>query len=173
MQYPEMMINYMCYLNGSSFVGMVDVELPSLDALTEKIKGAGIAGEINAPVIGHFDALTLGITWRVIDANAISFIAPVYNRLDFRGSQQIYNSSGAVIGNQPVKAICRAMPTKSSLGKLVQAATTETKNEFECNYLKIFVNGDEVLELDKYNYIFTVNGVDYLADIRSDLGLSY
>jgi len=171
--FPENMINYMCYLDGDAYLGMVNVDLPSLDSLTEKVKGSGIAGEIEAPILGHYDALNLGITWRTIAQQAINFIAPVYNALDFRGSQQIYDSSGAVVSTQSVKVIVRAMPKKSSLGKLVNCAQTDTKNEFECNYIKIYIDGNEVLELDKYNFIFSVNGVDYLQSVRDDLGLDY
>ncbi|UTW68684.1 phage major tail tube protein [Anaerobacillus sp. HL2] len=38
----------------------LDVQLPSLEAMTETVKGAGIAGEVDSPVIGHFGSL--GIT---------------------------------------------------------------------------------------------------------------
>lgn len=170
---PENMIGYLVYLDGDVLLGTANIELPSLDALTEKVKGAGIAGEVEAPIIGHYDAMTLGITWRTITANAISLVAPVAHALDFRGSQQLYDSSASSYSNVPVKVIVRAMPKKMSLGKMVIAGQTDTKNEMEISYLKVYIDGDEVLELDKYNYIFSVNGTDYLADVRSDLGLDY
>ena len=170
---PENMINYMVYLNGDVLIGTANIELPSLDALTEKVKGAGIAGEVEAPVIGHYDVLTLGISWRTITAAAISLVAPVAHALDFRGSQQVYDSAAGSYSTVPVKVVVRAMPKKTSLGKMVVAGQTDTKNELEITYIKVYIDGDETLELDKYNFIFTVNGEDYLADVRSDLGLDY
>jgi len=170
---PENMINYMVYLEGKTLLGTANIELPSLDTLTEKVKGAGIAGEVEAPVIGHYDILTLGIQWRTITAAAIALIAPVAHALDFRGSQQVYDSAAGTYSTVPVKVIVRAMAKKMSLGKLVVAGQTDTKNEFEISYIKIYIDGNEVLELDKYNFIFKVMGEDYLAAVRSDLGLDY
>jgi len=170
---PENMINYMVYLDGDVLIGTANVDLPSFDALTEKVKGAGIAGEVEAPIIGHYDILTLGIQWRTITAEAISLIAPVAHALDFRGSQQVYDSSSGSYSTVPVKVVVRAMPKKTSLGKMVVAGQTDTKNEFEVSYIKVYIDGDETLELDKYNFIFSVNGEDYLADVRNDLGLDY
>ena len=40
---PEKLINYKVYLDGSDMVGLADVELPNFEAMTETIKGAGIA----------------------------------------------------------------------------------------------------------------------------------
>lgn len=168
---PENMINYMVYLDGSVLIGTANIELPSLDALTEKVKGAGIAGEVEAPVIGHYDVLTLGIQWRTITADAISLVAPQAHALDFRGSQQVYDSAAGSYSTVPVKVVVRAMPKKTSLGKMIVAGQTDTKNEFEVTYMKVYIDGNETLELDKYNFIFIVDGTDYLADVRSDLGL--
>jgi len=170
---PENMINYMAYEDGGKLLGTANIDLPSLDALTEKVKGAGIAGEVEAPIIGHYDVLTLGIQWRTLTENAISLAAPTAHALDFRGSQQVYDSSAGTYSNVPVKVIVRATPKKTSLGKMLVAGQTDTKNEFEISYIKIYIDGNEVLELDKYNFIFSVDGVDYLAGVRADLGLDY
>lgn len=170
---PENMKNFMVYLDGDTLLGTANIDLPSLDALIEKVKGAGIAGEVEASVIGHYDILTLGISWRTITANAIALVAPKAHALDFRGSQQTYDTSAGTYGSVPVKIIVRATPKKTALGKMVVAGQTDTKNEFEVTYIKIYIDGNEVLELDKYNFIFSVNGVDYLAATRADLGLDY
>lgn len=170
---PENMINYMAYKDGDVLIGTANVELPSLDALTEKVKGAGIAGEIDASVIGHYDAMTLGLQWRTIQGDAISLAAPVAHALDFRGSQQIYDSSAGTFSTLSVKVVVRAMPKKTSLGKMIVAGQTDTKNEFEVSYIKIYIDGEKVFELDKYNFICFIDGTDYLEQVRNDLGLDY
>jgi len=170
---PENMINYMAYLDGETFVGTANIELPSLDQLTEKVKGAGIAGEVEAPVMGHFDVLTLGITWRTITPEAMALAAPGAHALDFRGSQQNYDAASGTYSYVPVKVVVRATPKKTSLGKMAVAGQTDTKNELEVIYLKVYIDGRETLELDKYNFIYRVMGVDYLAEVRQSLGLDY
>jgi len=48
---------------------------------------------------------------------------------------------------------------------------SDTKNTFEVDYIKISIDGKERVELDKYNYICKVDGVDYLSAVREALGL--
>ena len=50
--------------------------------------------------------------------------------------------------------------------------TTGTSNTIETAYIKVAIDGETVLELDKYNYICNIGGVDYMADIREALGLA-
>ncbi len=45
MKVPEKLINFRVYEDGDDLVGVADVTLPTLDAMTETVKGAGIAGE--------------------------------------------------------------------------------------------------------------------------------
>lgn len=42
---------------------------------------------------------------------------------------------------------------------------------FSISYLKVLIDGEEVLEVDKLNYIFKVLGRDYQAQTRANLAL--
>ncbi len=53
----EKLVNFKVFENGNDLVGIADVELSTLTAMTESIKGAGIAGEFDAPVTGHFGGM--------------------------------------------------------------------------------------------------------------------
>ena len=65
----------------------------------------------------------------------------------------------------------RGVPKKTELGKLDVGATTGTANTIETAYLKVTIDGETVLELDKFNYICNIGGVDYMADVREALGM--
>ncbi len=60
----------------------------------------------------------------------------------------------------------------TKLGRLDVDTTSDTKNTIEVNYIKIIVDGETVLELDKYNYIGNVDSTNYLAEVRDALGLA-
>lgn len=60
---------------------------------------------------------------------------------------------------------------KTELGKLDVGATTDTSNVIETTYIKITIDGETVLELDKYNYICNIGGFDFLKEVRKALGL--
>ncbi|TGV29903.1 phage tail protein, partial [Mesorhizobium sp. M00.F.Ca.ET.186.01.1.1] len=72
--------------------------------------------------------------------------------------------------SQAVKVSVRAIPKKYDLGKLEPGAKTDSSSEFEVIYLKVMHGEKTLLEVDKYNYICVIAGVDYLAKVRSQLG---
>lgn len=168
---PEKLVSYRVFLDGTDLMGIADVTLPDLEPLTETVKGAGIAGEVASPVLGHFGSMGITLNWRTIEKKAIVLAQPKAHPLDIRGSQQVYDSGSGQYKTMPIRVVARAIPKKTGLGKLSPGATTDTANEFEVSYLKVWVNGEKMIEIDKYNYICFIAGTDFLADIRADLGL--
>ena len=62
-------------------------------------------------------------------------------------------------------------PKNLELGKFDVGAATGTTTTLEVDYIKVTVDGSDVLELDKYNYICKIDGTDYLSEVREALGL--
>ena len=168
---PERLTNYTAYKNGGEYLGTVDVELPSIEALTDTIKGAGIAGEIDSPTLGHFASMSVKLNWRTVGTSLISLSIPKSHQLDFRGSQQILNAGTGEYEHQAVKVSVRAMPKVTELGKLEVGATTDSSNELEVSYIKIDIGGKNMLEIDKLNFICVIDGVDVLEEVRKNLGM--
>ena len=90
---PEKLINFKVYQDGNDLVGIADVQLPSLDAMTETVKGAGIAGEFDSPVLGHFGSMETVLNWRTLEKRNIMLAMQTGVNLDLRGAQQIYDLS--------------------------------------------------------------------------------
>lgn len=169
---PEKLINYSVYRNGSEFLGTADVELPSLEALTETVSGAGIAGEVDSPTLGHYGSMTTTLNWRTIDKPMLRLAAPQAHSLDFRGAQQVYDSAAGTYRSVGVRVSIRGIPKTTTLGNLAPNSPTEGSNELEVVYIKVLVDGQNILEIDKYNYVCVIDGVDYMSTIRRQLGLS-
>lgn len=168
---PEKLINFRVYQDGDDLLGISDVTLPKLDSITETVKGAGVAGEIDDPTIGHFGSMELELNWRSLVKSNIVLAKPTGVHLDLRGACQGHDSAKNVLKMMPVKIVVEGTPKSTDLGKLDMGATTDTKNTIEVTYIKITVDGETVLEIDKFNYICVIGGVDYMADIRDALGL--
>lgn len=168
---PEKLINFRVYQDGDDLLGISDVTLPKLDSITETVKGAGVAGEIDDPTIGHFGSMELELNWRSLVKSNIVLAKPTGVHLDLRGACQGHDSAKNVLKTMPVKIVVEGTPKSTDLGKLDMGATTDTKNTIEVTYIKIAVDGETVLEIDKFNYICIIGGVDYMADIRDALGL--
>ncbi len=169
---PEKLINFRVYMNGDDLVGISDVTLPKLEAITETVKGAGIAGEIDSPTIGHFGSMELELNWRTLLKTNVILAKPTGVDLDLRGAIQVNDSATGTLKSVPAKVVVRGLPKSTDLGKLEMGATTDTKNTIEVTYIKVTIDGSDVLEVDKYNYICTIDGTDYLSDVRTALGLN-
>lgn len=163
--------DFSVFRNGTEFFGVAGADLPSLESMTDTLSGAGIAGEVDSPSMGQYGSMTLTLNWRTVVASLLALAAPMAHMLDLRGSQQTYDAANGVWRAVPVKHTVKVLPKNTALGSLGKNASTESSNEFEVVYIKTWVDGKEVLELDKYNYIFKINGKDYLAEMRKNLAL--
>lgn len=169
---PEKLNDFRVYLNGSSDLkGIVDLTLPSFEPLTESVKGAGIAGEYESPNIGHFQSMKLTLNWRVLNDDLSKFLAPVAQKIDCRGANQEFDAATGTYSMKSVRVLVQGTPGKIEPGKMEKGSPYEASTEIEVTYIKIEIDGKTVVELDKLNYKYVVNGVDYLAEVRKALGL--
>lgn len=169
---PERLINYRVYNDAQDLLGIASVDLPEISAMTDTVSGAGIAGEVDSPVLGHFQSMSVTLNWRTIEPAAMELAEQKAHALELRGSQQKYDAANGIMGTTPVKITLRVMPKAVSLGTFSVGATTDSSSEFEVLYLKVTLDGNELMEIDKYNYVARFGGSDSLASVRSDLGLA-
>jgi P2 family phage contractile tail tube protein len=170
-QIPEKLNDVFVYFNGNNLAGTADIQLPSFEHLTETIKGAGIAGEYESPTLGHFQSQKLTINWRILNEDVVSLIAPVVGSFDCRGVNQVLDAATGQYIMVPCRVLARGIANKNELGKMEKGSPYDASSEIEVIYIKIDINGKTLVELDKLNYKFVVNGTDYLADIRKALGM--
>lgn len=169
---PERLINFRVYVAGNMMAGEATIDLPDLEPMTDTVSGAGIAGEVDSPLLGHYQSMTTSITWRTITEHALGLAAPKAHELEARGSHQIYDAGTGQYKTESVRVAMRAVPKNISLGTFEVGSATDTETEFEVSYIKIDVAGNTRVEIDKYNYKAVIDGHDYLASVRKDLGLN-
>lgn len=162
--------NFAVYEDATEFYGMAEVALPELSQITEEIKGAGIAGAFNGAFVGHLEAMTLTLNFRTVTKSAIRLAEPRNHQLDLRAAQQYWDNAAGKFKQQAVKHVLMVTPTKYAPGKLAPAASAEASGEYSVTYYATYIDGVKVLEVDILNFIYYVNGVDYLADVRKALG---
>lgn len=171
-QIPERLINFRVYNNSNDLLGIATVELPEIEAMSDTVSGAGIAGEVESPVLGHFSPMQTSFSWRTIEKAAMTLAQQKAHAVEVRGSQQVYDAANGTYSTVPVRVSMRIVPKNVSLGSFEPGSTTDSEQEFEVLYIKVFLNGKEVLEIDKFNYVAKFGDQDALASVRSDLGLN-
>ena len=65
----------------------------------------------------------------------------------------------------------KAFTKKLDMGKLPDMESQEGSTEHEVYYMKVDIDNQEQLLIDKFNYIYRVQGSDYLAGTRRNIGM--
>ena len=170
---PTQNINFKIYdSNSQELLGVAEATLPEFEAMSEEISGAGLAGGIKVPVLGHFGSMTAELKWRTMTRAASKLNRAAAHYLDMRGSIEQYEERLGIIASVPMKVAVITLPMSLNLGNLNVGKAADTSSKLECVYIKVWIEGKEVIELNKFNYIYRVNGIDYLASVRRDLGMS-
>lgn len=169
---PDKLTDFRIYNDAQDLLGVADIDLPDFEADSDEIKGAGLAGVLDTPALGQFKSLQVGLNFRTPTDATFTLLAPKVHKLSLYGSIQHFDGVASEIKEIPCKIYVHGLPKKKSMGKFDSGKKTETKLELELTYIKISLDGEDKLELDKLNYIFMVDGKDYLAAVRVNLGLA-
>ena len=167
---PDKLINASVYRGTDELLGTATVTLPEIAYMTESMQGLGLAGPVETPVLGHFQNMTAKITWNTVNRNAVSLLMTESHQLNVRASVQRYDAGTGKLSPQAVKLVMNTLPKKVGLGKTEPGKKMDSENELEVMYLKLWIGGMELLEIDKLNFVCRILGKDQLADVRRHLG---
>ena len=166
----EVISNFAVYEDAVEFLGMSEATLPEVENVAEEMSGSGIGGKLESIVLGHVEAMTLTLNFRTVTAAAIKLAEPRLHRLDLRAAQQEQNTRTGIIETRSVKHILRVKPKKFSPGKLAAASAADASGEYAVYYYAINIDGVKKIEIDPLNFIYIINGIDYMKDIGKALG---
>ncbi|MBI3584197.1 MAG: phage major tail tube protein [Nitrospinae bacterium] len=173
MEIPNILNDANVYVDGANWLGKASVELPEVSHKVVDVNAFGIAGGMETPLIGHIDKLSGNIKFKSMtpDAAKVLYNASHAPILDIRAAVQSYNVQTGNMDVYPVKVTMRAFFKKVKLGDFKQGTDAESQADYEAHYYKLEINGEEILEIDKFSYIYKVNGKDLLASVRETLGM--
>lgn len=165
---PEIINNFNAYNNGNVLIGVTgSVALPTFDAITETISGAGILGEYETGVVGMYSSMPQEIPFGILDDDVFSIMDPgELVDLTFRASAQSTVKSTGAVNYKGMRVVERGRlknfnPGTLELGKRMGSSVT-----LELLYILIEIGGKKMLEYDKLNAVFIVNGKDLLEKVR-------
>ena len=164
---PSKINSYNVYNDAERLIGVGDeVTLPDFEALAETISGAGILGELDAPTVGHFSNMEMEIPFRVLDREATDMLDMTKAvRLTLRAAQQALTVEGDT-EFRSMRVVVRGKSATLAMGSVQNANPMESSVTLNVSYILIEVDGTTLVELDKINPTFKVNGVDLLQKVR-------
>ena len=170
MLHPESIVDFEVYEDSVNFVGIAQVTLPNINYLTQDITGAGISGTVEAVLIGMIDKMNATFNFRSATEAAVKLLKPEKHLLDLRVAEQHWDSVGTQRTIQADKYILGVIPKNFTPGDIGPATTSNANGEYSVYYYAAYKDGKQIWEIDQFNYICKIGGVDYMADVRKALG---
>ena len=166
---PEVVHDFNTYNAGRKQVGVTgEVALPDLEALTASISGAGVLGEYEAVVAGHFGSMEQEIPCRVVNKDYFDMVAPTKAvDLTLRGAIQYTDRATQNTTYVGLRVVFRGKCKKVKPGTVKLHDVMDASITLELTYILIELDGEKKLELDKLNPKYVVNGEDMLAKVRA------
>jgi P2 family phage contractile tail tube protein len=153
---------------GNKEIGLAHITVPDIENLSEVLKGSGISGEPDVPILGHIKNMTAQFSFFTLTSDAITLYQQSNLILNCRATLQSYDASTGAFGVVPERLIINGFPRKLNLGRWEVASKGDmVVVDINVHYLAAYLNGIKVLEIDPFNSIHVVNGFDYLAADRS------
>jgi phage tail tube protein FII len=155
----------------SNFLGMADLTMPVVEQEVASIKGAGVLGTIDYPILGHTGDITATFNFHTPNRDAISFLRQRGRQLDCRGAVEIYDSGSGAIEPESCRMVMTTLPKSVTFGTFEVAAPTGTSAVVAVVALTVYLGDDRVFEHDKFNIKWAVDGDEGpVGDVRRILG---
>ena len=165
---PEKINDYNAYLDGTKMIGVAaSVTLPEVNMKTSTVSGVGVNGELDSPTIGQFESMEQEIQFNTLYSSAKDALSPLNTvNLTFRAAQQVYDKTGGY-HFKGLRVVEMGRVKTFNPGKIEKGEAMEATIKLELTYIMIEVDGVQLLEADKLNGVYRVNGVDMLAEVNS------
>lgn len=160
-------IAYSVYSNKIQVPDTTEVELPEIEQLTDTISGAGILGEIDLPTYGQIGSMTTTISFRASNKQTVEMLKNT--DLEIRWVSDSINTSNASAGTVANKAFLKVKLKKFSEGKIASGSAQDGSFEYEVLAYRRILDGAEIINIDKLNNVYKINGIDQISDITKNL----
>lgn len=158
------------YIDGNSLLGQAEeIKLPTVKFKMAEHKAVGMVGTIKLP--SGIEALEGEVKWSSFYASVwprlLNPFSPV--QLQARGSLETFTSQGRT-QQVPYVVFLTASFYEVPMGDFKQNDKAEFGSKFFASYIRLKVDGKDILEVDAMSNIYKVGGVDQLDLYRSNIG---
>lgn len=167
---PEAYINFEVYEDSVNLLGIGKVTLPDVTFLTQPFSGAGIAGNMEAVLVGMLEAMTMTINFNSVTGSATKLMAPVNHNIDLRVAEQERDTVRRTKEVRADKYVMTVTTKSTKPGSVAPASPADASGEYSVSYYAAYKDGKCLWELDPANSVCYIDGVDYMAPVRKALG---
>lgn len=158
------------YIDGTAFLGKAEeIKLPDVVTSMTEHKALGLVGKVELP--SGIDKMESTIKWNSLYEDVLLKAANPFTavQLQCRASQETYVGTGRT-KEVPVTVFMTGTFKKFPLGNFKQHDNVEAETALSVTYIRLNVDGKDIVEVDVLSNIYKVGGVDLLAQYRTNIG---
>lgn len=156
-------------------LGVASVDLPEIELSTVDVNGSGVLGTEEWPLFAQMNNLAMTLHFRVLYEDATRFMSNNAQFITLYAASEHYDAGEGERSIEGLKIVCRGLTKSTNLGTLQTGENSDTEVVLHLDYIKISVvkggNRITLLEFDRFNYRYVVNGQDLMTDYLAALGL--
>lgn len=171
MIYPNGHIDYLMYENGGALIGVAKVTMPPIKYKTVTVTGAGMMGDATIPLAGMIEPMSITIDFSSVADAAVQLGTNKWHDVALYLADQYFDGVKRTEELEQIRFEMSIRPTETNLGTIQPASAADASGTYSVCKYSVFKAGTKVIDIDQFNQIHEVNGVDNAADVRKALGL--
>lgn len=171
MRQPAAYINLELFEEGTRRLGIASVKLPDITFPVVTISGAGMMGNMEVPLYGMVDSMTVEINWLEPTGDAVSLASPEKHQIECRVATEQWEVEAAEVAIQADRYVMIVQPKQFTVGDVAPMGAANTASQYSVYYYAGYRDNKQVFEVDKRNMKCVINGTDYMAPVKTALGL--
>lgn len=171
MIYPNGHIEFMMYEKGGPLIGVAKITMPSIKYKNVPATGAGLMGDVTIPLAGMIEAMTANIEFTSVTDAVVTLATNQWHDVAVYVADQYFDSVQRTEEHEAVRFEMSIRPLEISHGTIATASAADASGTYSVCYYAVYKNDEKIVELDQFNQIHMVNGVDCAANVRRAIGL--
>jgi P2 family phage contractile tail tube protein len=156
------------YVDGDKeHIGIAEVDMPEVNYTTIDLEGYDIAGKYEEPILGHTDQLDATLKFTSLNRSIDYINDQKVHTIQLRAAHQNVNRATGEGQLVSLKVDIRGKVKEFKPGTVKTGDKTDSEITFTCQVYKITMDGVEMVNIDKFNRISSVNGIDAMEIVRN------
>jgi P2 family phage contractile tail tube protein len=167
--YPATVKNFSVYGRFGVEIGVADITLPHLQFEKDALKGSMLAGSANLATQGNFQAMETTVNFHTSTKQSLALFEGGGRRIRALSSIYMVDTSSGAIDEEPEELIMTVWAASYNHGRRETSTKGTVALLFDVTYLAVVFAGQKYWELDFFNNVCIINGVDLNAQTRANL----
>lgn len=170
MIYPTVVKQFKVYQDTDFLIGNSDITLPKLTFEKDTLKGAGIAGSLNLPVPGNVSPMECSMNFHTNTKQSLGLFVGKAGQIRCLSSLEVYDTSMGEYDEYPEEIIMTVLSSEYDNNKREPSVKGVVAVRLDVTYLALYFNGALYWQIDPFNDVCIVNGVDLNSKTRANVG---